>query len=263
MAPLPSLYIPEVVSNEHLDKITAYFGSLENRPADISPDLRFIFICFTNRCGSNYLAEILSSDGKLPEAGENLNFDTVIEHAQRRNLRSFHDYISFLVRQTARNGLVMVKAASTHIELLARAGILDQIISRSRFVVIERGDKLGQAISHGIAFQTGKFMSTTPDAVAARTLSFNADELTTIIEDICESYKQFSLFFSRNGIVPAYVYYEHLVADTESVIKYLGQYLDISDLTINGAKLTLEKQANSTNDDWREQYLRQSLLALA
>ncbi|MBU6449116.1 MAG: hypothetical protein KGQ26_05755, partial [Rhodospirillales bacterium] len=141
------------------------------------------------------------------------------------------------------------------LEVLAVAGIFDKIIDRCKFVVIERNDKLSQAISHAIAFQTGRFMSTMPDSEAAPVLKFNTDELTTIIEDISESYKQFSLFFSRNGIVPTHVMYEHLVADPEAVIKYVGRQIGFSDLKSERSKVTLAKQANATNLEWRQAYL--------
>ena len=203
----------------------------------------------------NYLAELIASDGRIANAGENLNFDTVLEHSIRRGFGSLHDYFQFLVRHTSLNNVVSIKVAPAHLEVLAVAGILDKIIDRCKFVVIERNDKLAQAISHAIAFQTGKFMSTMADAKATPTLIFNAEELTTIIEGISEYYKQFGLFFSRNGIVPAHVMYEHLVTDPESVMKYVGQYIGLADLSVNQNKVTLQKQANAVNQEWRRLYL--------
>lgn len=249
------LYYPNVKPNDHLDALQQHFGKLDAGTLDIPDNVSFLLLGFTNRSGSNYLAELIASDGRIANAGENLNFDTVLEHSIQRGFKSLQEYFQFLVRHTSFNNIVSIKVAPAHLEVLAVAGILDKIIDRCKFVVIERSDKLGQAISHAIAFQTGKFTSTMADAKAAPALNFNADELTAIIEDISESYKQFSLFFSRNGIVPAHVMYEHLVADQDAVIKYVGKQIGISDLKIERHRITLAKQATSINLNWRELYL--------
>ena len=249
------LYYPNVKPNDHLDALQRHFGKLDAGTLDIPDNVSFLLLGFTNRSGSNYLAELIASDGRIANAGENLNFDTILEHSIKNGFKSLHEYFQFLVRHTRFNNVVSIKVAPAHLEVLTVAGILDKIIDRCKFVVIERNDKLGQAISHAIAFQTGKFMSTMPDAEATPALKFDADELTTIIEDISESYKQFSLFFSRNGIVPAHVMYEHLVADPEAVIKYVGQQVGFENLKIETSKVTLTKQANATNFKWRETYL--------
>ena len=250
------LYYPNVKPNDHLDALQQHFGKLDAGTLDIPDNVSFLLLGFTNRSGSNYLAELIASDGRIANAGENLNFDTVLEHSIQCDFKSLQEYFQFLVQHTSFNNIVSIKVAPAHLEVLAVAGILDKIIDRCKFVVIERSDKLGQAISHAIAFQTGKFMSTMADKEAVPALNFNADELTTIIEDISESYKQFSLFFSRNGIVPAHVMYEHLVADPEAIIKYVGQKIGFADLSIHQDKITLQKQANARNKKWRELYLK-------
>jgi trehalose 2-sulfotransferase len=250
------LYYPNVRPNDHLDALQQHFGRLNAGILDIPDNVNFLLLGFTNRSGSNYLAELIASDGRIANAGENLNFDTVLEHSVKHGFKSLHEYFQFLVRHTCFNNIVSIKVAPAHLEVLAVAGILEKVIDRCKFVVIERNDKLGQAISHAIAFQTGKFMSTMADTGATPALNFNADELTMIIEDISESYKQFSLFFSRNGIVPAHVMYEHLVADQDAVIKYIGQHIGIADLSAHQDKVTLQKQANARNKEWRELYLR-------
>lgn len=250
----PPVYCPEIADNEHLQKISGYFGGLERRPAEIPSDITFIFICFTNRSGSNYLAELLTSDQTLPEAGENLNFDTVIAHAREKNLPSFQGYMSFLVRRTQRNGFVTIKVAPGHLELLARTGILDQIIACSRFIVIERSDKLAQAISHLIAFQTGTFMSTMD---AGGTIPvFDHGQLDVIIGNIAAEYRDFNLFFARNGLVPLHVIYEQLVDAPAQILNFLGKRLGIEGLRVDPEHLRLDRQAGRLNEQWREMYLQ-------
>lgn len=253
------LFIPKISPNDHLQNITDFFGQVAYAPADIPENLKFVFLCFTNRSGSNYLAELLASGQVLPMAGENLNFDTVIDHARQKFLRSFQEYFSFLVRHTQENGVVCIKIAPAHIELLGQSGIFDQIISRSRFILIERSDKLAQAISHLIAFQTGRFMSTMSGLEQNKKPDFDREKLDEIISNIANEYRDFSLFFARNGILPAHVIYEQMVADPAKSMSFVGSVLGLPGLEIKPDKMRLDRQAGSLNAEWREKYLQHDI----
>ena len=39
-------------------------------------DHELVLVCFTNRCGSNYLCDLLFSTGEFNRGGEFLNYDT-------------------------------------------------------------------------------------------------------------------------------------------------------------------------------------------
>ncbi len=250
------LFIPSISPNDHLQNIAEYFGEVAYAPADIPEHVRFVFLCFTNRSGSNYLAELLASGQRLPLAGENLNFDTVLDHARQKFLRSFQEYFAFLVRHTQENGVVCMKIAPAHIELLGQSGILDQIINRSRFILIERSDKLAQAISHLIAFQTGRFMSTMSGSEAQKEPVFDAEKLDDIIFNITNEYRDFALFFARNGIVPAQVIYEQMVADPAKTLAFVGSVIGFPDLEIKPGQMRLDRQAGRLNEEWRQKYLQ-------
>jgi LPS sulfotransferase NodH len=249
------LFVPEVHNNEHLLRIGEFFGHIAHQPADIPADVKFIFLCFTNRSGSNYLAELLASSQRLPLAAENLNFNTVIDHAKQQSLRSFQDYFSFLVRLTASDGVVNLKVAPSNLEVLGRSGVLDQIIDRSRFIVIERADKLAQAISHLIAFQTGKFKSTIQSTGIATAPQFDRETLNRIINRIAMEYHDFSLFFGRNGIASAHVIYEQMVQDPERALAFVCPLIGYPGLRIKPELVRLGRQSSSLNKEWREMYL--------
>lgn len=248
-------FFPKIPINDHLTNITQFFGQVANAPAIIPDDAKFIFLCFTNRSGSNYMAELLASDKRLPPARENLNFDTVIDHARQNFLKSIQAYFSYLVNLTKKNGFVCIKTAPSHIELLGNSGILDQIVDRSRFVLIERSDKLAQAISHSIAFQTGKFMSTMNEPNRKVEPTFNREQLDKIISNIADEYRDFSLFFGRNGIVPAQVVYEQMVRDPVQTLAFVGDMIGVPGLTIKPENVRLDRQAGHLNAEWRQKYL--------
>jgi trehalose 2-sulfotransferase len=251
-----NIFFPKIPINDHLTNINQYFGQVAYGPAVIPDDVKFIFLCFTNRSGSNYMAELLASDKRLPLAGENLNFDTVIDHARQKSFKSFQEYFTFLVRHTKQNNVVSIKISPAHIELLGQSGILHQILNRSQFILIERSDKLAQAISHLIAFQTGKFMSTMSDAKEKVDPVFNRKLLDEILSNIAAEYRDFSLFFGRNGIVPAHVIYEQMARDPVGTLSFVGKLIGVPGLEIKPDNVRLDKQAGQLNAEWRQKYLQ-------
>jgi trehalose 2-sulfotransferase len=233
---------------------------LEPAELTIPPQMKFIFLCYTNRSGSNHIAELLSSDGKIPLAGENLNSDTVLNLSKQKNCATFQDYFSFLMRHTSRNGIFTLKVAPAHLDLLGRTGIFDQLIDRSHFVLIERADKLGQAISHLIAFQTRRFTSAQEGDPQSQPV-FNRESLERIIDGIAEDYKLFSQFFGHNGIVPIHLVYEQVVQFPIRSVAYAAAGLNMPGLQAKLENLKLTRQAGPLNEEWRRLFLNNARVA--
>ncbi len=249
------LFFPVLEQNPHLKKVEAHFGKIRGPAAELPDETSFVFVCFTNRCGSNYLAELMASGGDYNVAGEDLNWDTVINHSNRLNLESFQAYFSFLARHLRRSERVFIKAATSQIELLGRAGILDQVIARSKFILIERNDKLGQAISHAIAFATGRFTSHTEGIKTAEEVEYSRKQIEQIIGGIAEQYRQFDVFFGRNGLTPLCIAYEQLITDPQAHLAVIARHLGVEALVMNPERLRLERQTGPVNAAWRERYL--------
>ncbi len=141
------------ISCEHRDAITQVFGPVRPEPGWTPPDLDVLFLCFTNRCGSNYLAQLLATTGAFNVAGEFFNAPTVLTHAQERGLRSLPAYFSALSTLVPHTGRIAAKVVIGQLVTLADAGILDALRDRATYLFIERRDRLSQAISarHSLA----------------------------------------------------------------------------------------------------------------
>jgi len=246
---------PELGRNGHRDKLEQHFGPLKREVSRLPQNVSFVFLCFLNRSGSNYLAELLASGGQYNRAMEILNYPAVIEMSQRRGFARFQDFFSDTVVRHQKSERFFVKAALQHLDILTRAGVLDQIAERSRFVMIERNDVLGQAISFAIAFATGAFSSEAEGSGEPHEVAYSRERLERHIYGIAHSRQQFAQFFGRNGIVPLRVMYEQLVADPEGEVVRLARDLGLSNFRLDMSRLRLERQAGPVNEEWRRRYL--------
>ena len=253
------IFVPTMTDeNEHLNRLETYFGAIRAGPVAIPKGQKFIFLCYTNRCGSDYVAQSIASDGRLNIAGEFFNHDTVLDHAQRLKHKNIQTYFNWLVGHVRRGRRMVCKVAVSHLEVLGRAGILQQIMDRSHFILVERNDKLGQAISYDIALQTGKWNSRVKPRQQHVELAFSADRLTTVMRSFAQQYTEFDRFFDRNGVFATNIVYEHFLADVQPHLEVIGRQLDLPGLQIVPENIWIQKQAGPTNIAWRERYLAET-----
>jgi len=252
-----SVFYPVPANNMHLKKIIEFFGALEPAPSEFPPGMRFVFLCYTNRCGSNYVAEIIASSGDYNLAGEDLNFDTVLTHSRNQGFTTFQAYFTHLVKIKAKAGVFFLKTAPTHIELLGRSGLLDQIVASTNFILVERADKLAQAISFAIAMGTNKYTSRQTATKEAADVIFDKQMITNMLGGLAEAHRQFVLFFGRNGLIPEMLVYERVASQPAEAFAGLSNRLAIPALKVALDRVRLERQADSTNDAWRRQYLNE------
>lgn len=246
-------YIPvSPVFNDHLDAIEKHFGSLCGGPP-IRTDTKFAFICFTNRCGSNFISSSISSSGYLNRAGEFFNFETVIGNAIESGLESLADFVNWLVDREGKNGWLISKLAVPHLELLSKSGIMDTILDRSFFIMVERSDKLAQAVSYDIALQTGQWVYSAE--APSITPKFAQERLATIIDSINDQNREFSRYFGLNAIVPLLVGYESFEFDPSYQLRLISRHLGIDTLQHDNKFIDVQKQANDGNRTWRHRYI--------
>lgn len=254
MKPSKLLMQPLVV-NSHMKEISDYFGGINFEPADIPGDIRFVFVCFTNRSGSNFLAELLSSSGYLNTAEENFNAFHVVRISKQYGLKSFQEYFSFLVNKFQKNNVFCVKTAIPHLELLRVAGILDQIAGQTSFVEIERSDKLAQAISHVIAFETEKYTSKDEGKKSEHEVAFSESKITEVIKAVLRANFQMDTFLSMNCLPSIKITYEMLMKDPAYSMSFVSDFIGYPKLDILVPNVRIKKQASRLNDDWRNQYM--------
>lgn len=252
------LYLPPRLidyPNGHRDLVDAHF---ESRSADLSAipsAIKFVFICFTNRCGSHFLADGLTSSGALNYAGEMFNAETVIADSRKHGVADLGQYIGFLVRSNARNGFLVAKVSVTQLALLAQAGILDHLSSRLSYIVLEREDKLGQAISYALALRTGRWTSEHESKVATKNVEFSRDLIESFIRGVIAEMELFQTFFGLNGIIPLHISYEMLDAMPHVIIPWVGERLGLPGLRFASAAIRFKRQSDETNWIWREKFL--------
>ena len=234
-------------------------ANLPLRAADAVPIprvMRLLFLCFTNRSGSNYLGNLLAAAGLTHNPEEYFNADLVFETCASNRLASFQHYVSHVVRQRSRRGTFLTKVAAEQLGLLVQSGMLDDLLPQSHFIVIERADKLAQAISLAIAEQSQQWAWYLPSVVPEGELRYSATRIAELIDAITEQELATWRFFALNGIVPLAIRYEVLIQHPQIAIDRITDHLGLPRAVIDPSRIELRKQASELNERWRERFLQ-------
>ncbi len=237
----------------HQNKITEYFDSLQHleaQPQNINPDFSKLkgvyFLCFTNRCGSNFVAQALSSDGRLAQAGENINYDTVIKQSKSLGISSFPQYFSWLANNSkGKMGIFGCKASVEQLLFLYNEGLLNQFPSPPKFIHITRSDTLSQAVSLYIASKTNKWTSEQKGHESH--IDYDAKTLLNIVKSICQQNAMFQAVFQLFGVTPMAINYEDFMNRPRKSLSEIGEFISIKDLEYKEEKIRYKKQADDKN----------------
>jgi LPS sulfotransferase NodH len=243
--------ISGIYPDDHSKQLAKFFGSIPtedelSRLKESCKDIKVFFLCFTNRCGSNFVAQAIASDGSISQAGENLNFDTVINNCSKRHITKFVDYLIWLIRhQTSSSGVCGIKCSAGQLIELINFRIIDQFISSS-FIFVKRNDVVKQAISLLIASQTRHWTST-QSSDSNIVLTLNSDQLFLLMSSISNQNACFEAIFSLASVNVKRIVYEEFVKDPAEHISSIGNHLSIANLQYISSQISYRKQSSQIN----------------
>lgn len=240
--PLQEIFKPQ----DHEVEITRHFGKKAYYTGGRLFDFPLTLIGFSNRSGSNLLAEYLYSTGLFGIVEEYINFNTVIDSG----FESVPEYIVDQVR-TAGGRLPGFKANWTQVVMIHRLGI-DKMFSGVNLINNTRRDALGQAISFSIADQT---MQWTSNQTAGGEASYNFDDVCNRLHGTLYSNDVMQLLPDVLRMRHVDVTYEEVEASPQDVVKKICDAFGLTAPQWVPGAASISKQRTSLNHVFRNRFL--------
>lgn len=206
-----------------------------------------IVLAFTNRSGSNLLADFLCQTSLVAGLGEYLNHETVVNKSISNKISSFPDYFLHLGLRVSRKGQSFgVKASAEQLKFITDWR-LNRMFTRTLIVHIHRDDIYNQAISHWIAGQTGQWTSLQKKKESAGVI-FDGPKILNIVNDIIIDNNSIHLHCMRERLNYISISYQEVISDPKAVVLRIFQAaeLDIGDWTPSEPKIS--KQSSIINE---------------
>lgn len=212
-----------------------------------------ILICFTNRSGSNYLAELLETTGTVNRAREFFNPPFVEKLSRRHGIASFPDYCRHISEAfRPENRYWAAKVGINNLRLLLRTGVVPQLYDPVQFVFVERRDLLEQATSFSIAAQTRQWTALHQEA--DHEPSFDPYDLHRRLGSLKKRNADFKRLFTALG-PPVHVFYEDLYTDPVGTVRRTLAELGLEPADPRPEDCSLRIQRTERNREFKRRWL--------
>lgn len=210
-------------------------------------------ICTSPRSGSNLLCQFLSSTGVLGHPLEYFN-------AVGRRMFGYPDFpdeptkqIDWILTAGATpNGIFGLKIFPYQFDQAARAIRWIRLLPSLQFVLLERRDRLGQAISAHRAQQTEQWRS---GSAAQGSATYDGGRIYERLVAAARDYARWNVFFARNGIEPTVIVYEDLIANPQSAVDQVARLFAMQgQARVAHRHVDLNIQRDAITDEWRARF---------
>jgi LPS sulfotransferase NodH len=211
-------------------------------------------ICATPRSGSNYLSQLLASTGVLGNPREYFNAPGR-RHYDDPNYPESPDLQVHQILATGRtpNGIYAVKVHPFQLASLPRNIDPMRDLPHLHYVLLQRRDLIGQAISWSRVQQTGQHRATDRSQQDCR---YDADHIRKSLLFLLNQRKKWNRLLRGIKAKPLVLEYESLLRDPQSAVNRVAGLLRVSEPAIvNPHLVTVMIQRDETNDEWRARFL--------
>jgi LPS sulfotransferase NodH len=229
------------------------FWHRENRKLE---EQRGYAICTSARSGSNWLCYLLSSTGHLGNPREYFNcearrqFDDPAYPAE-----AAEQFSRILTMGATPNRVYGLKVSPSQHDAISQTCAWTRLLPNLKFVLLQRRDLLGQALSAARAVQTGQFRSTVP---AKAPPTYDPNLIKESLVGTVKDQARWALFFARTGIAPLPVYYEDVVTNPQATIDRIAGLVGTrQQVVIRPDLIDLKVQRDALTEEWRARFLRE------
>jgi len=225
-------------------------------------DFPLCLLAFTNRSGSNLLAEYLAATKLFCGFQESLNYETVKHVCERNDIQTFPEYFEHITRTHKEEGRYFFIKSSWDQFLMLREWNVLGMFSGLKIVYIERLNYINQAISYVIANQTKQW--TIFQRREKEQVHYDYSTIESVISANAKSNRIFRYLFEVLDVGYSYVVYEELVKDPQGSMRKIHDYFGHpqSPALPSGFEPRLKVQSGDLNREFKSRYLQQSLARL-
>jgi trehalose 2-sulfotransferase len=213
-------------------------------------------ICSGQRSGGHYLGHLMYSTGAMGYPLEYFNPDHLARWTALSGCGETSGVVGYIrSRRTSPNGCFGIKADFEQFAFAVCDCDFNALFPRCRFILIERRDLLGQAISLVRARQTNQWIS-----LHERTgqTKYDRQAIEEAMTYSLEENASWLRYFAALGQEYMEVGYESLVENPAEVIGRIAVYLGVAPVQIRFDLVLPQKQADVESEQWRQQFQREA-----
>lgn len=247
--------VARYIGPERMAATAAALGEVRARRFEAPP--KIVTILFASRSGSSYAGRLLANTPYFNQVGENFAPDQLVAIAERRSLPDCHSAAQWMIGHRGTPQAFGYKAGFSVLTAAAHLGFLDQMLARTRFLLLRRRDRVAQAVSLTKAELSGRFHSNQQDARPVSISDYDADTIARNLNRIERNERDFADFLAQIGKTAPIVYYEDICADPAA---FAGSVCSLLDLPVPETLITdvdLEVLRDAVSEEWAARFRKE------
>lgn len=236
------------VGQARIDEIDARLA-LDRRGGFRTPSA-MLTILFASRAGSGYAGRLLSNTPWFADVGESFRPEHLDIIRERHGLADSWGAAQWMIDHRGSERAFGFKGGFTQLIAATQLGLLPETIERMQFVVLERRDRLSQAVSLFRAQASGRFHSVQPEGAPVSLDDYDAERIAFNLAHIARNYRWFETLLARLGKPAPTFYYEDVCAEPDRFVGEVCALLGLPAPARLDAAVDLEMLRDDINEAW-------------
>lgn len=216
-----------------------------------------VIFATTPRSGSNMLCFSLIQTGVVGVPLEYFNHVGEMRAFQKRICETytvFHYLNALMNRRATANGVFSLKLHFHQLATSLQMNPLHEFLPNCQYVYLHRKDKIRQAISSYIAYQSNQWFSLHPDDKVPEVV-YSHDGIKRHLMEVMKSQNSWASYFKKYRLRPIVLTYEDMIQDFTQAVRGLFTDLGIQcdDEKIPSLPLT-RSQSSARNEEWKKRF---------
>jgi len=211
-----------------------------------------IFLCYTNRSGSNYLSELLSHVTSYKTLGEFFNYDNFMQLFDNKE-KNIEEYLFEILKHCKlENKIPVFKISWDQLFFLTKIGYIGKIIINPTFIHLRRRDVLSQVASFYRALKNNKWVELEHNKKNSEEEKITFENLYSYIDIdyIYHCNSMFDKYFNYFSFNPQRLIYEDLpFVNQTDFIEKIAQKLSGKEMKVDNIKVSIKKQSTAHDAD--------------
>lgn len=220
-----------------------------------APD-KLLLILFASRCGSSYAGQLLSNTPHFKHVKESFNPTQLQRIREEHGLADDSEAARWMIANRGTNQAYAAKCGQPGLLSAWHLGYLEAVLHRTHCLVLERRDRVAQAVSLFRAELTGRFHSPQKATRTVQLDDYDREKIEIFYTVIDNVYPSFYRFLDLTEKSYHTVYYEDICADPEAFVQTVCADMDLPMPDDFSAEVRLDILRDDLSAEWIERFKR-------
>ncbi|MCA1748520.1 MAG: Stf0 family sulfotransferase [Parasphingopyxis sp.] len=230
--------------------------ALPGRPRLAAPPV-ILVILFASRAGSSYAGRLLANTPYFNEVTESFRPGHLDIYRERHGLADTAATAQWAIDHHGTPQAFALKGGFSQLIAGTLLGLWPEALERTHFLLLDRRDRIAQAVSLFKAQESGRFHSVQPEGARMIEADYDADKIAFHLEHIARNHRRFAALLDELGRPRRTVIYEDICADPAGFVRETCDWIGLAPPETVATETDLAPLRDELSEAWIARFRRE------